>query len=48
MIYALILFVVWLIAWCPGMMDSYREWRYIRAQRKKLNEIDVLEDLFRE
>jgi hypothetical protein len=48
MIYALILFVLWWVCWRPGMKDAYDEWRYIRAQRKKLDEIDVLEDLFRE
>jgi hypothetical protein len=44
----LTLALLWLVFWRKSMMDAYHDWRYMRAQRKKLSEIDGLEDLFRE
>lgn len=45
---ALTLLVLWCFTWRRGMLDSYHDWRYMRAQKKRLAEINVLEDLLKE
>lgn len=42
------LFLLWWFVWRPGMTEWYHDWRFMRVQKKRLNEIKSLEDLFKE
>lgn len=44
----LILWAVWLLVWRPDMMEAWSEWRYMRAQKKILNDSDIIEQVLRE